>query len=326
MKHDNKKNIALLIVLAVLLISGIHISLLIGRFPIPLNPFLWDARTLSIIKNIRLPRILLSCLVGASLSAAGVTYQSIFKNPMAAPDLLGASAGSAFGASIAIMLRLPAAGITGLAFCTGLVTIMMVMTIGSHAKGDKLTSLILAGIIISSLFSGGTSCIKLVADPTDQLPAITYWLMGSVSSTVLKDAAHISIPIGIGLVLIFFLKNQLDALTLDEDEALSIGVNTTRMRIIFLLLATLVTAASVAVSGNISWVGLVIPHIVRRITGNRNRILVPASILFGAFFLLMIDNLSRTLFTTEIPLGILTSFIGAPVFMTLIISKRQDPK
>lgn len=311
-----------LLLLSFLLVVGIFVSLCLGRFKIPFNPKLWTPQMITILKNLRLPRILLSCLVGCCLSAAGVTYQSIFKNPIAAPDLLGASSGSAFGASLAIMLGFSTTGIALSAFVLGLITIFLVMFIGKRAKGDPITCLILAGIIIGSLFSSATSWMKLVADPNNQLPAITYWLMGSVANTTMSEIGKVFIPMGIGLFILLVFRNQLDYLTLDEQEAQSMGVNTQKIRTILLLTATLLTASSVAVSGTISWVGLVIPHITRRLIGNRSRILLPASMLSGALFLVLIDTISRTLLSTEIPIGILTSFIGAPFFIYLITAKE----
>jgi iron complex transport system permease protein len=194
----------------------------------------------------------------------------------------------------------------------------MVYLIGRRAKGNKVLALILAGIMISSLFTAGTSYLKLVADPNDTLPAITYWLMGSLTGTKISDVTFAMIPMAIGLIPLFLLRWKMNVLTLGDNEARTMGVNTGRIRLIVIICATLITAASVSVSGMIGWVGLVIPHMARRMVGNNYRYLIPVTMLVGANFLLLVDNVSRNLWTSEIPIGILTAFIGAPFFIYLI--------
>jgi iron complex transport system permease protein len=323
-------------ILAVLLITAMIISFRLGRYPInthellsilfnriiPIEQF-WTDTMESITFNVRLPRILLACLVGCSLSAAGASYQGVFQNPMAAPDILGASSGAAFGAALAILLSLGSRMITVLAFFFSLVTVALVWIISKHTRGSKVLGLILAGIMVSSIFSAGTSFIKLVADPYDQLPAITYWLMGSLAGTLMNDVWLALIPIAIGLIPLYFLRWRINVLSLGDDEARTIGVNAKRLRLVVIIASTLVTAASVAVSGVIGWVGLVIPHLCRRLVGNNYRYLMPAAMIAGALFLLIVDNVSRNLWATEIPIGILTAFIGAPFFIYLITRKEE---
>ena len=279
----------------------------------------WTQTQEALFLNHRLPRIIMACLVGCSLSTAGASYQGVFQNPMAAPDLLGASSGAALGACIALILNLSNTYVMLFAFIFGLITVMIVIIIGERVHGKKAISLILAGIMISSLASSGVSFIKLIADPTDQLPAITYWLMGSLNGILPKDIACAVIPMAIGLIPLFLLRWRINILTLGDEEAQTIGINTRALRITVIICATLITAASVAVSGLIGWIGLVIPHMARKIVGNNYKYLLPASMLIGAIFLLIVDDISRNLFATEIPIGILTSLVGAPFFIYLIV-------
>ena len=283
----------------------------------------WNKTQEALLLNHRLPRILLACLVGCCLSAAGASYQGVFQNPMAAPDILGASSGAAFGAALAILLELNDTMIMVFAFASSMITVCLVIYVGNQAKGKRVLGLILAGIMISSLVSSGTSFIKLVADPNDQLPAITYWLMGSLNGTTPEDVFFVVWPMLLGLVPLFLLRWRVNILTLGDEEAKTMGVNAKRLRTIVILCATLITAASVSVSGMIGWVGLVIPHLTRRVVGNNYKYLMPASVLFGAIFLLLVDDISRNLLVTEIPIGILTSMIGAPFFIYLM-SKDGD--
>lgn len=326
----------ILFLLAVSLAAAIVGSVTLGRYPIGLRELggilasrFWDVEVFwtktqeSLLLQHRLPRIMLACLVGGCLSCAGCAYQGVFRNPMAAPDILGASSGAAFGAALAILLKLNNTWIMALAFCGSILTVLLVMFVAGRARGRQVLGLILAGIMVSSLISSGTSLIKLVADPEDQLPAITYWLMGSLNGTSPKDVWFALIPMSVGMLPLYLLRWRINLLTLGDEEARTMGVNAKRLRGTVILSATLVTAAAVAVSGVIGWVGLVIPHLTRRMVGNNYRHLIPASALFGAVFLLTVDNLSRNLFATEIPIGILTSFIGAPFFLYLITREGE---
>lgn len=335
--HISKKRITPGIWLALLggvLILLILLSFLIGRYGVSVSEIFrllasrivpiaktWTPEMEAAVLRIRLPRILLACLVGGSLSAAGAAYQSVFQNPMAAPDILGASSGAAFGAALGILLGFSSRMITGVAFVLSLVTVGVVYVIGKRAPGKAVVNLILGGIMVSSLFSAGTSFIKLVADPSDQLPAITYWLMGSLSGVKMREVLFAAIPMAVGIIPLLLLGWRMNVLTLGDDEARAMGVNAGALRLTVVLCSTLVTAASVSVSGMIGWVGLVIPHLSRKLVGSDHRFLLPASILMGAAFLLLVDNVSRNLLATEIPLGILTAFVGAPFFMYLMMRK-----
>lgn len=283
----------------------------------------WTAEMETVVINIRLPRIAMAALVGCALSAAGATFQGVFRNPMASPDILGASSGAAFGAALAILLGLSSRLITAAAFAGSITTVVLVFLIAKRAPGIPVVNLILAGIMVGSLCSAGTSYLKLVADPSNQLPQITYWLMGSLSGTKLDDLPFAALPMAIGLVPLLLLGWQLNLLTLGESEARALGVHTGLVRTVLIVCATLATAASVSFSGMIGWVGLVIPHLCRKLIGSDHRGLLPCSMLIGAAFLLLVDDVSRNLLAVEIPIGILTAVIGAPFFLYLITRKEK---
>ena len=308
------------------------LSFVVGRYGVPLGQVVrillsgvlpleqtWTGNMAIAVLNVRLPRILLACLVGCGLSAAGTGYQTVFQNPMAAPDILGASSGACFGAALAIMTGQGAVMITVFAFLASLLSVALVYLVGNHTRGNRVVNLLLAGIMVGSLFSACTSYIKLVADPTNQLPQITYWLMGSLSGTRMGTVRFAAVCMAVGLVTLLLLRWRMNLLTLSPDEARAMGVHTDRLRLAVILSSTVLTAAAVSVSGMIGWVGLVIPHLSRRIVGSDCRRLMPMSCLFGAAFLLLVDNMARCLTATEIPIGILTAFVGAPFFIYLMV-------
>ena len=308
------------------------LSFVVGRYGVPLGQVVrillsgvlpleqtWTGNMAIAVLNVRLPRILLACLVGCGLSAAGTGYQTVFQNPMAAPDILGASSGACFGAALAILTGQGAVMITVFAFLASLLSVALVYLVGNHTRGNRVVNLLLAGIMVGSLFSACTSYIKLVADPTNQLPQITYWLMGSLSGTRMGKVRFAAVCMAVGLVPLLLLRWRMNLLTLSPDEARAMGVHTDRLRLAVILSSTVLTAAAVSVSGMIGWVGLVIPHLSRRIVGSDCRRLMPMSCLFGAAFLLLVDNMARCLTATEIPIGILTAFVGAPFFIYLMV-------
>ena len=335
MTAADKKHRRTILLMGLVLIACILASFSLGRYPVPIKELLgifasrvglpvettWTPQMEAAAWNVRLPRILLSVLVGACLSSAGAAYQGVFQNPMASPDILGASAGAGFGAALAILIGLSSMYITVFAFSASLITVAMVFTISRHAKGDRVLGLILAGIMISSLFQSGTSFIKMVADPGNKLPQITYWLMGSLSGASWKDFDIVMIPMLCGMIPLVLLRWKLNVLTMGDDEARALGINAHQFRIIIVICSTLVTASAVSVSGMIGWVGLVIPHMMRRIVGSDYRYLMPASIIGGGIFLAVVDNISRNVSTSGIPIGILTAFVGAPFFLWLITGK-----
>lgn len=318
--------------LALIVVSASVASFLLGRYPIephevvsllasrivPVEQF-WTDQQATIFFNVRLPRVILALLVGCCLSAAGAAYQGTFQNPLVSPDILGASQGAALGAAIAILMGLPSLGISLMAFAFSIATVATVMLVSSIARGDHMLTVVLAGIMMSSLATAGVSFAKLVADPSDQLPAITYWLMGSLTGAKQSDLAMALPPMVVGIAVLFLLRWRINVLTMGDEESETLGVSVRLLRTTIIAAATLVTAACVAVTGMIGWVGLVIPHLARMMVGPDYRALLPASMLLGSGFLLIVDDASRLMSTAEIPIGILTAFIGAPFFLYLIV-------
>lgn len=337
LEQGEKKKTCRITGMAIVLVVCILTSFLLGQYKVPLKELFgilgskigfsigqfWTDAMETAVWNIRLPRVLLSVCVGGCLAAAGAAYQGVFQNPMASPDILGASAGAGFGAALAILFEFSSFGITVSAFAMSLLTVVLVFIISNHAKGDKVLGLVLAGIMVSSLFQSGTSFVKLTADPNNKLPQITYWLMGSLAGTKWSDLLMAIVPMSVGLIPLLLLKWRINVLTMGDDDARAMGVDAHKVRVFVVICSTLVTAASVAASGMIGWVGLVIPHMMRRIVGNDYRYLLPASVLGGGIFLLIVDNVSRNATTTSIPIGILTAFIGAPFFLWLITGKGE---
>jgi len=275
----------------------------------------------SVIFNVRLPRICGAFLVGAALATAGAAYQGMFQNPLVSPDILGASAGAGFGAALAIYTNQLPIMIAVFAFIGAIIAVMIAYGVSRLAKGNATLSLVLGGILVGSLFAACTSYIKLVADTANQLPEITYWLMGGLSGIDgMTKVLYALIGIGIGIIPLILLRWRLNVLTLGEDEAKSMGVNTHRLRLITIICATLITAVAVSISGIIGWIGLVIPHFCRMIFGYDYRRIIPAAIIFGGAFLILVDDFARNIASIEIPIGILTAFIGAPIFAWLLIS------
>lgn len=321
------------IMLGLVFVLALLGSLLLGRYALSPGQLLhmlwtkvtggaadWPLSDDKVVFAVRLPRVAAAALVGAALAVSGAAYQGMFRNPMVSPDILGASTGAGFGAAVAILLGAGYFGISAAAFCCGLLAVAAAWLVSRLSRTNQTVTLILAGMMISSLFSAGTSFVKLVADTQQQLPAITYWLMGSLSSIKDKDVLFLSIPVTLGMVPLLALRWRMNLLTLGEEEAQSMGVNTRRLRGTVIVCATLLTSASVAVSGMIGWVGLVIPHFCRMLFGYDYRRLIPAGALFGASFLLIVDDIARLVTTGELPLGILTAFVGAPLFVYLIVT------
>lgn len=270
--------------------------------------------------NIRIPRICMALIAGAGLAASGAAFQSLFANPLATPDTLGVANGASFGAALGILLGGSAPVVQALALLFGVLAVVLVFAVtrGMGGRSPSLLMVILAGMVISSLFSALVSLIKYVADPQDVLPVITFWLMGRFSG-VTRRGLLLALPlIALGTLVIFLLRFRLNALSLSEEEAKALGVNLRRVRALVITAAAMTTAAVVSVCGVIGWVGLLIPHIARMIFGNDNRYVVPASIAAGGLFLLIVDTLARCVNAAEVPVSILTAVIGAPVFILLL--------
>ena len=321
----------LLVLLGLVAVTLFSFSL--GHYPISLSDLflLWNTENMTavektIIYGVRMPRIFSALLIGGTLSIAGATYQGLFKNPMVSPDILGASSGAGFGAAIAILLSLGPIGIQLTSFVFGLVAVMLTFVFSKFiAKGNSMTLiLVLIGLVIGTLFSSFISITKYVADPDGELPEITFWLMGGLAAVSNRDIVSLLVLAIIGGVPLFMIRWKLNILSFGDEEAMSLGINVQRLRVILIACSTLLTASCVSICGLVGWIGLVVPHISRLIVGPDFKLLLPASALIGATFLLLVDDVARCAFSFEVPLGILTSLIGAPFFLYLLIKRNRN--
>lgn len=284
---------------------------------LPIDTF-WTETAETIILKVRLPRAIMAALIGAGLSMSGASFQGMFQNPLVSPFILGVSAGASFGAAVGLVLELPALGIQGMAFLFGLIAVAITYFMSHIYKITPILMLVLSGLVVSAFFQAMLSLIKFIADDEEKLPSITFWLMGSLGSIGPQDLAIAVLPITISMFGLFLLRWKLNVLSMGDREARALGVNTERIKAIIIICSTIITATAVAFCGIIGWVGQVIPHFCRMIVGPDHKVLIPATMLVGAGYLLIIDNLCRLLTATEIPLGILTAVIGAPVFAYLL--------
>jgi len=272
-----------------------------------------------VLLRVRLPRVAAAMLVGAALAGAGTAYQTLFRNPLVSPDILGVATGAGLGAVLGILLALPVIGIEIVAFLAGLATVALVYVIAAALRGhDHLLVLVLSGVVIGALAGACISLIKILADPYDQLPAITFWLLGSLAGVKVDDLVVAGPLVLIGLLPLVLLRWRIGVLALGDEEARALGVDVVKLRGLVILAATLMTASVVAIAGVIGWVGLMIPHIARMMTGPNFGRLLPAAMLLGASFMLLVDALARSLSRVETPLGILTALLGAPFFLWLL--------
>ncbi len=276
-----------------------------------------------IIKNIRMPRIIAAFTIGAGLSMAGAAYQGMFKNPLVSPDILGVSNGAGLGAALALTLGLSNFMVQVYAFVFGILVVSLAYFIGSHAKFGHDVSLVLAGSMLGALSSSFITLLKYIADPNDTLPAITFWLMGSLSKVTINSLLFSLIPMTLGCIIIYLLRWKLNLLTLGDEEAQAMGIDPKSTRLIAIAAATIISASAVCLGGLIGWVGLMIPHISRGIVGADYRRVLPIAALMGGSFLLLMDDLARSLSTMEIPLGVLTAVMGAPFFIVLIVKRTR---
>jgi len=272
-----------------------------------------------VVWSLRLPRVIAGLLVGAALAGAGAAYQAMFRNPLVSPDILGVSAGAGLGAAFAILAGVELLQVQALAFLGGLAAVGLVwMVAGWVRRHDPVLVLVLAGVAVGTLFSAGIALAKVLADPSVQLPAITFWLLGGLQTVSPRDLVRAAPLIAAGLVPMFLLRWRVNLLTLADEEAATLGVNVPRLRLVMILSATLITAASVAVAGIVGWVGLLVPHAARLLVGPEFSRLLPASLLLGAAFLVAADTLARSVAGIELPLGVLTAIVGAPAFLWLL--------
>jgi iron complex transport system permease protein len=326
----------LLIALGVLAL-GFLVAFTVGRYPVTLAELIevlvsrLMGRTAAVppaVENVLLlvrgPRVVAAVLVGGALAVAGTAFQGLFRNPLVSPDILGASSGAALGAVLGIYFSLGVIGIEGLAFAGGLVAVAAVYVIGSllHSR-DPILVLVLTGVVVGALLGAGVGLVKYLADPYNQLPAMTFWLLGSLAATTVADLLPLIGPVAVGTIVLIALRWRLNVMSLPEDEARALGLATGPFRIAIVAAATLVTSASVATSGIIGWVGLVVPHLARALVGPDFPRLIPTAALLGGGYLLFIDTLARTAAPVEIPLGILTAVIGTPFFIWLLAGMQR---
>jgi len=317
-----------------LLIAGLLVAFTVGRFPVaPGDLFNLIAAKLTgrtadvpeavsnVIWQIRGPRVLAAALIGAALAVAGTAFQGLFRNPLVSPDLLGASSGAALGAVLGIYFSLGVFAIQAFAFIGGLVAVAAVYLIGSAIRArDPVLVLVLTGVVIGALLGSMIGLVKYIADPYNQLPAMTFWLLGSLAATSAADLVPLFGPVALGTLILAALRWRMNVMSLPDEEARALGVPTGALRIAIIAAATLVTSASVATAGIVGWVGLVVPHIARTLVGPDFARLIPAAALLGGGFLLLIDTLARSATVVEIPLGILTALVGTPFFIWLLAS------
>lgn len=308
-----------------------YVSLFWGRYPIePLTvlqvlasrvapiPATWPPTVETVIVDVRLPRTLLAMLVGAGLSITGAAFQGMFRNPLVSPDILGVSAAAGFGASVAILLSANALIIQLAAFGVGLLGVALTYGISRVYKTTPAIMLVLSGVVVAAFFGALVSGTKYVADPEQKLPAITFWLLGSLASASWSSVVTVLPLMAIGTGALLLVRWRINVLSMGDEEARALGVRTEVLKGIIIVAATVVTAVAVSVSGIIGWVGLIIPHLARMLVGPDHRALLPASLALGAVYLLLIDDIARTATAAEIPLGILTAVVGAPVFAYLL--------
>ena len=324
-----------LLALLVLLTGAALLSFWAGYYPLTpadvCKAFLWRfgfqgdilPQAVTIFWHIRFPRVLSAALIGASLTAAGSVYQGMFRNPLVSPDILGVSSGAGLGAALAILSGAPGWLVQLSAFCGGVAAVALSYLVSRKSSYSQTLSLALTGSMVMALCNAGITLIKYVSDPNSVLPQITFWLMGSLNGTSLEDLAWSAAPMAAGLAVIFALRWRINLLTLEEEEARSLGIDVRRTRLLFIAAATLLSAAAVCLGGLIGWVGLMVPHMTRALAGADYRRLIPAGAMLGAAYLVLIDSIARSLLSLELPLGVVTSILGVPFFLYLTVRRKE---
>src|SRR6516225_1434937 len=326
-----------LIVALGLFVVGVLVAFTVGRYPVTLAALIevlvarlagretaLPPAVENVVLLVRGPRVVAAALVGAALAVAGTAFQGLFRNPLVSPDILGASSGAALGAVLGIYFSLGVIGIEGLAFAGGLVAVAAVYVIGSllHSR-DPILVLVLTGVVVGALLGAGVGLVKYLADPYNQLPAMTFWLLGSLAAANVTDLLPLFGPVAIGSAVLIALRWRMNVMSLHEEEARSLGIATGPLRVAIVAAATLTTSASVATAGIIGWVGLVVPHLARSLVGPDFARLLPTAAILGGGYLLLIDTLARTAAEVEIPLGILTAVVGTPFFIWLLANMQK---
>jgi iron complex transport system permease protein len=283
----------------------------------------WSDAVELVILNIRGPRIAAALLVGAALATAGAAYQHLFRNPLVSPAVLGVSAGAGFGAALGVLLSLTGLGIQGLAFLCGLTAVALAFGLAQWLNRHSMVVMVLAGLVISAFFQALISVLKVLADPLNHLPTITFWLLGGLNRVTASDLLLVLWPITAAWLVLYALRWEVHVLAMGDEDARSLGINVPRVRLLLVLAATLMTATAVSISGIIGWVGLLIPHIVRMLVGPNFHAVLPMCAVVGGGYLLAVDTLCRAISTSEMPLGILTALLGAPFFTFVLARTRQ---
>lgn len=325
----------LLFLLALLLLMVAIGALMLGQLRIPPATILeifasrilpieqtWEPTLESVLFDVRLPRLLAGILVGAGLSISGASFQGLFRNPLVSPHILGVSAGAGMGAALAILFFSNILAVQILSFVFGLSAVLMTVGLARVYRTTPVLMLVLSGIIVGALFSACTSLLKYIADPLNNMPSIVFWLLGSLNNASNKDLAVVGPVILIGITVLLLIRWRINLLAMGEEDARALGVDTGRLRATIIICATMISAAAVSISGIIGWIGLVIPHIGRLMVGPDNKYLLPVAVLVGAAYLVTVDTIARTAMESEIPIGILTALVGAPIFAYLLKKSR----
>lgn len=333
LSHQARSTRLLWVVMIVVLLAVAIAALCVGRYPLQVSHVIgilfsqllpsdwltwlgqWSDIETRVVMQVRLPRILMAILIGASLAMSGAVLQGIFRNPLVGPQILGISSGAAFGGCIAILVFSSLTAIMGMSFIGGLIAITAVYFLGRYQRQTSLLMLILAGVVISAFFAALVSLITYFADTNDTLPTIVFWLMGSLATATYVKLGVVVVPVVVGMTLLYLLRFRINVLSMGDEQAHAMGVAVEPLRWAILLCITFVVSASVAVSGTVGWVGLIMPHIGRMIVGDDHRVLLPVSAIIGAIYLLIVDTMARTLTSSEIPLSVITAVIGAPIFV-----------
>ncbi len=335
----------LILLLCVLILAAVAlVSMAAGRYWVPPNEILrilfnevtavaggdglvrrtWTDQEATVVLDVRLPRVLLAFLVGGALSLGGACLQALFRNPLVSPDIIGVTAGASFGGVLVLTLGLSGGWMVGGAFGFGLAALSGVLLLGRMGgRSNAMLMIVLGGIVVAAFFNALVSFMTYIADPYSELPSIVHWLLGSIAAASYDKVLTALVPVALGAAVVLALRWRLNVLSLGDDDAAALGVNPHRSRVLLLCAVALMTAGTVAVAGAVGWVGLVVPHLARLWVGQDHRVLLPASLLLGGTYLMLIDTLSRSITSSELPLGILTAVIGAPVFVVLLARSQK---
>lgn len=334
---SNRKYKIVFVAGILVLTATLLIALSVGRYPVALDQTfqilwgnltggeqVWDDKVDAVIMNLRLPRCIAAILIGAALSLSGACYQSIFKNPMVSPDLLGVSSGACVGAALAMLWYMDNFWIQVMAFAFGIITVFITTLIPRLIRNESTIILVLSGVIMSSLMSSIMALIKYLADTDTKLAEITYWTMGSIATVTLDEIASVLPFLIVPAIVILLMRFRLNVMALGDKEAKSLGVDLRKTRGLFVICATLMTASCVCLAGTVGWIGLVIPHVARLIMGADNKKMLPVALVFGSIFMLVIDTLCRTISGSELKISILTGLVGAPFFFFILWKQHKN--